>query len=130
MAKGIGNGAPLAAVVTTPEIAKTLTQKVHFNTYGGNPISSAIGSAVLDVIKNENIQQRAHELGTHLLTRLRKLQQNHSVLGDVRGRGLMLGVELVKNRNTLEPATEETAAVFERCKVYKKIFFFVFTRFH
>jgi alanine-glyoxylate transaminase/(R)-3-amino-2-methylpropionate-pyruvate transaminase len=73
-AKGIGNGAPLAAVITTPKIAQVLTQKVHFNTYGGNPISSAIGSAVLDVIKNEKIQQNAHEVGTHFFEQLGKLK--------------------------------------------------------
>jgi alanine-glyoxylate transaminase/(R)-3-amino-2-methylpropionate-pyruvate transaminase len=116
MAKGIGNGAPLGAVITTPEIAASFSKKTHFNTYGGNPVSTAIGSAVLDVIEKENIQSRAHELGTHLKQGLLELQKKHPLIGDVRGKGLMLGVELVKDRNTLEPAAAETAHVFERAK--------------
>jgi alanine-glyoxylate transaminase/(R)-3-amino-2-methylpropionate-pyruvate transaminase len=74
MAKGIGNGAPLAAVVTRPEIAQALTKRIHFNTYGGNPIGAAIGSAVLDVIKKDNIQQNALELGNYLKNGLLKLK--------------------------------------------------------
>jgi len=115
-AKGIGNGAPLAAVITTPEIAASVAKKIHFNTYGGNPVSSAIGSAVLDVIKNEKIQENADKIGNHLLTRMRELQKKYPLIGDVRGRGLMLGMELVKDHKTLDPAAEETAKVFERAK--------------
>lgn len=116
MAKGIGNGTPLAAVVTKPEIAQALTKRVHFNTYGGNPVSSAIGSAVLDVIKNENIQKNAHEVGSYLKERLLALKKNHSLIGDVRGRGLMLGVEFVRDHKTLEPANTETAKIVERAR--------------
>nr|CAG4716034.1 unnamed protein product [Naegleria fowleri] len=116
MAKGIGNGTPLAAVVTTPEIAKTVAQKIHFNTYGGNPVSSAIGRAVLRVIDKENLQKNSLDMGNLLLDGFRKLQQKYPIIGDVRGKGLMLGMELVKDRTTLEPAKEETAKVFERCK--------------
>ncbi|KAL9656380.1 hypothetical protein ABK040_005146 [Willaertia magna] len=116
MAKGIGNGTPLAAVVTTPEIAKTLAQKIHFNTYGGNPVSSAIGRAVLRVIDKEQLQKNSLETGNLLINGLNKLKEKYPIIGDVRGKGLMLGVELVKDRKTLEPAKEETARVFERCK--------------
>ena len=116
MAKGIGNGTPLAAVVTTPEIAKTISQKIHFNTYGGNPVSSAIGRAVLRVIDAEKLQQNSLETGKLLIEGFLKLQAKYPVIGDVRGKGLMLGMELVKDRKTLEPAKEETAKVFERCK--------------
>lgn len=116
MAKGIGNGAPLGCVVTTPKIAATLKQRLHFNTYGGNPVSMAQGLATLNVILEENIQQRARQIGAHLSSGLRELAQRHSLIGDVRGQGLMLGVELVKNRESKDPATAETAAVFERCK--------------
>eukprot|EP01114_Cavostelium_apophysatum_P024778 TRINITY_DN982_c0_g1_i1.p1 TRINITY_DN982_c0_g1~~TRINITY_DN982_c0_g1_i1.p1 ORF type:complete len:487 (+),score=125.08 TRINITY_DN982_c0_g1_i1:17-1477(+) len=116
MAKGIGNGAPLAAVVTRPEIAQALTKRIHFNTYGGNPVSAAIGSAVLDVVKNENIQQKAHEIGTHLIQNLKQLQKKHPLIGDVRGRGLMLGVEFVRDQKTLEPANTETQAIIEKAR--------------
>jgi len=116
MAKGIGNGAPLAAVITRPEIAQSLTRKIHFNTYGGNPISCAIGSAVLDVIQEEKLQQRSHEVGGHLKEGLMKLQSKYPIMGDVRGQGLMLGVEFVKDQKTLAPGSEECVHVFERAK--------------
>jgi len=116
MAKGIGNGAPLAAVVTTPEIAAAFATKSHFNTYGGNPVVSAIGGAVLDVLKEDNIQAKALKLGNRLLDGLRQLQKKYPLLGDVRGRGLLIGVEFVKDLKSLEPATAECAAVHERAR--------------
>ncbi len=116
MAKGIGNGAPLGAVMTTPEIARVMSQRLHFNTFGGNPVSMAQGIATLDVILEENIQQRAKDIGAYLRQGLDKLMSRHDVVGDVRGQGLMLGVELVEDRTTKEPAAAKTAAVFERCK--------------
>ncbi len=116
MAKGIGNGCPLAAVVTTPEIARSLASRIHFNTFGGNPVSCAQGRAVLRVIENEGLQANCLDLGAYLTTGFNKLAEKHSIIGQVRGKGLMLGVELVKDRATKEPAKEECAAVFERCK--------------
>ena len=116
MAKGIGNGAPLAAFVTRPEISKTLTNRIHFNTYGGNPVSMAQGLATLEVIDDEQIQQKALNIGGHLKGRLTALQQKHSMIGDVRGMGLMLGVELVKDRTSKEPAKAEAATVVELAK--------------
>ncbi len=116
MAKGIGNGAPLAAVVTTPEIAGTLASRIHFNTYGGNPVSCAMGRAVLEVIEKEGLQKHSLELGGYFIEGLNKLAGKYDVIGDVRGKGLMLGVELVKDRQTKEPATAECAQVFERAK--------------
>lgn len=116
MAKGIGNGAPLAAVVTTPQIAQTLTQRIHFNTFGGNPVCCAIGQAVLEVIDREGLQENSRIVGGHLLAGLRALQKKHSLIGDVRGMGLMLGVELVKDAKTREPAKAECIAVFERAR--------------
>ena len=116
MAKGIGNGAPLGAVVTTPEIAASLTAKIHFNTYGGNPISCAMGKAVLEVIENEGLQKNSLDRGGELLTGLNGLMEKHNIIGDVRGRGLMIGAELVKDRTTKEPATAECTQVFERAK--------------
>ncbi len=116
MAKSIGNGAPLAAVVTTPEIAATLAQRIHFNTFGGNPVSCAIGKAVLEVIDREHLQAKCLELGHHLLAGMRKLMDKHPVIGDVRGTGLMVAMEFVKDRATKEPAKEACAQFFERCK--------------
>lgn len=116
MAKGIGNGAPLGAVVTTPEIAAALAQRIHFNTFGGNPVVSAQGMAVLEVIEREHLQANALEVGNLLLGGLNRLREKHNVIGDVRGKGLMLGIELVKDRITKEPAKVECAQILETCK--------------
>lgn len=116
MAKGIGNGFPLGAVVTTPKIAQSLTGKVHFNTFGGNPVASAVGKAVLEVIEKENLQANALKLGKYLLASLNKLQQKHKLIGDVRGKGLLLGIEMVKSRATKTPASAECAQVVETAK--------------
>ncbi len=116
MAKGIGNGCPLAAVVTTPEIARSLASRIHFNTFGGNPVSCAQGRAVLRVIEKEGLQANCLELGAYLTEGFERLAEKHSLIGQVRGKGLMLGVELVKDRSTKEPARDECAFVFERCK--------------
>jgi alanine-glyoxylate transaminase/(R)-3-amino-2-methylpropionate-pyruvate transaminase len=116
LAKGIGNGAPLAAVVTTPKIAAVLTQKVHFNTFGGNPVVSAIGKAVLEVIEREKLQANSLELGAYILAGLEKLKAKHPIVGDVRGLGLMLGIEFVKDRATKQPGREECAQVVENAR--------------
>lgn len=97
MAKAIANGFPFAAVVTRPEIAKVVGS--YFNTYGGNPIGCAVASAVLDVIKEEKLQENAHRVGTHILQRLAKLRdQLPQIVGDVRGKGLMIGMEMVTDQ--------------------------------
>lgn len=116
MAKGIGNGTPLAAVVTTPEIAAVLTQKVHFNTFGGNPVACAAGQAVLEVIAREKTQANCRELGGHLRAGLARLQAKYPVIGDVRGAGLLLALEFVRDRTTKEPAREACAQVFENAR--------------
>jgi alanine-glyoxylate transaminase/(R)-3-amino-2-methylpropionate-pyruvate transaminase len=116
MAKGIGNGCPLAAVVTTPKIAETLSRRIHFNTFGGNPVVCAQGKAVLEVIEREGLQAHALEIGGRLMAGLEKLKGRHEIVGDVRGKGLMLGMELVKDRSTKEPAKAECAEVVERCR--------------
>jgi alanine-glyoxylate transaminase/(R)-3-amino-2-methylpropionate-pyruvate transaminase len=116
MAKGIGNGAPLGAVVTTPKIAQALSQRIHFNTFGGNPVVCAQGMAVLEVIDREKLQENALNIGNHLLGGLNRLKEKHNLIGDVRGKGLLLGIELVKDRTTKEPAKAECAEVLERCK--------------
>ncbi len=116
MAKGIGNGVPLAAVSTRMEIAKTLTQRTHFNTFGGNPVAMAAGLAVLDVIDEDGLQENSKIVGTRLINGLKKLQQTHPLIGDVRGMGLMIGVELVRDRKTREPAKQETLDVLEHAR--------------
>jgi alanine-glyoxylate transaminase/(R)-3-amino-2-methylpropionate-pyruvate transaminase len=116
MAKGIGNGCPLAAVVTTPQIAAVLSKKIHFNTFGGNPVVCAMGKAVLEVIEREKLQENSLKLGQRVLAGLEKLKAKYEIIGDVRGKGLMLGIELVKDRATKEPAKAECAQVIENCR--------------
>ena len=116
MAKGIGNGAPLGACVTRPEVARMMKNRVHFNTFGGNPISMTQGLATLEVIDSEGIRENALKVGGHLKARLIDLQERHALIGEVRGMGLMLGVELVRDRASKEPASTETADLLELCK--------------
>jgi alanine-glyoxylate transaminase/(R)-3-amino-2-methylpropionate-pyruvate transaminase len=116
MAKGIGNGAALAAVVTTPAIAQALTSRIHFNTFGGNPVTCTQGRAVLQVIEEEGIQANAARIGTLLKAGFDALERKYDIIGDVRGLGLMLGIELVKDRTSKAPAKEECIRVFERCR--------------
>ncbi|XP_065843549.1 5-phosphohydroxy-L-lysine phospho-lyase-like isoform X2 [Oscarella lobularis] len=116
--KPMGNGHPVAAVVTTEKIAQAFASRgvSYFNTYGGNPVSATIAQAVLDVIRRENLQEHAHKLGKYLLGELRKLKEKHQLIGDVRGVGLMVGIELVTDRETLEPARKEASAVVSEMK--------------
>ena len=116
MAKGIGNGCPLAAVVTTAKIAETAARRIHFNTFGGNPVVCAQGKAVLEVIEREKLQANSLKTGGHLFAGLEKLKARHNIIGDVRGKGLMLGIELVKDRASKEPAKAECAEVVEKCR--------------
>ena len=112
MGKPIGNGHPLAAVVTTPELAARFANGMeYFNSFGGNPVSMAVGLAVLDVIESEGLQAKALETGDYMLTRFGEMADRHPLIGDVRGRGLFSGIELVRDRATLEPATEEAGRI-------------------
>ena len=115
MAKGMGNGHPLGAVVTTRAIAESYrTQGYFFSSAGGSPVSSVVGLTVLDVLRDEGLQDNAKRVGDYLKSRLTELAERHPLIGAVHGAGLYLGVELVRDRVTLEPATEETAAICER----------------
>jgi alanine-glyoxylate transaminase/(R)-3-amino-2-methylpropionate-pyruvate transaminase len=116
LAKGIANGCPMAAVVTTPAIAAVVARKIHFNTFGGNPVACAQAMSTLEVIEKENLQGNALRVGRHLLAGLEKLKSKHEIIGDVRGQGLMLGMELVKDRLTKEPAKTECAQIVESCR--------------
>ena len=117
MGKPIGNGHPIGAVVTTAEIAASFANGMEFfNTFGGNPVSCAVGMAVLDVIEEEGLQRRALRVGRYLAAGFEELGKRCTMIGDVRGLGLFMGVEMVRDRETLEPATEETSRLIEQSK--------------
>ncbi|MFH1861666.1 MAG: aspartate aminotransferase family protein, partial [bacterium] len=116
MAKGIGNGIPLGAVTSTKEIAAPLGDKFFFNTFGGNPVSMAQGLAVLDEIDQQKLQENSQKIGELLLDGFRRLQSQHEIIGEVRGMGLMLGIELVKSRQSREAAKEAATQVLELAK--------------
>lgn len=117
LGKPIGNGHPLGAVVTTREVAASFdTGMEFFSTFGGNTVSCAVGLAVLDVIERERLQEHAQRVGSHLLAGLRGQLEKHPVVGDVRGLGLFVGVELVRDRATREPAAAEASYVVNRLR--------------
>jgi len=117
LGKPIGNGHPMGAVVTTREIAEAFDNGMeYFNTFGGNPVSCAIGLAVLDVIEEEGLREHALKVGTRLRETLAGLAAGHALVGDVRGLGLFIGVELVRDREFLEPATEEASEVINEMR--------------
>ncbi|XP_030625918.1 alanine--glyoxylate aminotransferase 2, mitochondrial isoform X1 [Chanos chanos] len=117
MAKGIANGFPMGALVTTPEIASSFAKGVHFNTFGGNPVACAIASSVLDTIKEDRTQEKSAEVGTYLLIELAKLRDKYEIIGDVRGKGLQIGVEMVKDKASKDPLPPEAMSqIFEDTK--------------
>lgn len=116
MAKGIGNGFPLGAVVARREVAESVAKKFFFNTYGANPVSCAAGRAVLRVIDQEGLQANSAKVGEQMKAVLERLHQKHEIVGDVRGHGLMLAIELVTDRKSKAPATKETAEIFEKTR--------------
>ena len=117
LGKPMGNGHPLGAVITTPQVAASFrTGMEYFNTFGGNPVSCAAGLAVLDVIREEGLQANALAVGDRLRAGLERLKGRYPLLGDVRGLGLFLGVELVRDRRTLEPADAEASYIVERLR--------------
>jgi 4-aminobutyrate aminotransferase-like enzyme/Ser/Thr protein kinase RdoA (MazF antagonist) len=117
LGKPIGNAFPLAAVVTTQEIAGSFANGMEFfSTFGGNPVACAAGLAVLDVLRDEALQDRALRVGKYWMTELQKLQECHRLIGDVRGSGLFLGIDLVRDRETREPATEQADYVVNRLR--------------
>lgn len=117
LGKPIGNGHPIAAVVTTAEIAARFNNGMEFfSTFGGNTVSCAVGLTVLDVVQEEQLQAHALEVGSYLIEGLRPLQDQFEIVGDVRGSGLFLGIELVRDRETLEPAAEEASFISNRMR--------------
>ena len=117
MGKPLGNGHPIGAVVTTPDIAATFDNGMeYFSTFGGNTVSCAVGIAVLDVLRDEGLQSHALRVGARMLSGLRPLVDRHELVGDVRGSGFFLGVELVRDRATLDPAGSEASYVANRLR--------------
>jgi 4-aminobutyrate aminotransferase-like enzyme/Ser/Thr protein kinase RdoA (MazF antagonist) len=115
VAKAMGNGHPLGAVVTSRAVAEAYRRGGYFfSSTGGSPVSCVVGLAVLDAMRNEGLQENARTVGEHLRRRLLQLAERHPLIGTVHGHGLYLGVELIRDRATLEPATEETAAICQR----------------
>lgn len=118
MGKPMGNGHPVSAVVTTVEIAQSVKENgfEYFNTFGGNPVSCATVSAVLDVMEQKKLREHATRVGNHLLNSLRQLALKHPIIGDVRGVGLFIGIELVEDKDTKTPATAKAKLVVSRMK--------------
>jgi 4-aminobutyrate aminotransferase-like enzyme/Ser/Thr protein kinase RdoA (MazF antagonist) len=117
LGKPIGNGISMGAVVTTPAIVASLMKETDFfSTTGGNPVSCAAGLAVLDVLEEEGLQERAARVGAKLRSLIEELAGQHPLIGEVRGAGLFIGVELVRDRSTLEPAAEEARTVVNRMR--------------
>ena len=117
LGKPVANGFPLGVVVTTEEIARSFDNGMEFfSTFGGNPVACAAGLAVLDVVRDEGLQQRALEVGTNLIAVLRMMMEEHRLLGDVRGSGLFLGVELVLDRSSGEPAPAQAKYLVNRLR--------------
>ncbi len=116
MAKGIGNGYPLAAVVTTDAIAQTLTGRLHINTFAGDPLAMVQGHKTLEILLRQHTQEHCQQIGQILREGLHTLAERHESIGDIRGRGLMIGVELVESRETKAPASAKTLDTLERCR--------------
>ncbi len=116
IAKGLGNGLPIGALVTKKEIAESMAGKFLFHTYGANPVSCAAARAVLQVIKDDDLITNAKKVGAKIHEGLQQMKAHYDIIGDVRGRGFMQAIELVKDPVSKEPAPEHTAFVFERTR--------------
>jgi len=112
MGKPMGNGHPLAGLMARADIIDSFGRQVrYFNTFGGNPVSCAAGMAVLDVIKGEGLQRNAHATGAYLKAGFERLAGKHALIGDVRGAGFFIGVEMVSDRHDKTPATQQTTRI-------------------
>ena len=117
LGKSIGNGHPLSVVITKKNIAQAFNNGMeYFNSFGGNPVSCEVGQAVLEIIEQEELQKNAHETGTYLLDGLKDIQNKYNIIGDVRGRGLFIGIELIKNFDKMVSAPDETELVVNQMK--------------
>ncbi len=116
MAKGFGNGAAIGAVLMKSEDADSLKGKMYFNTFGGDPMQTAQAKATMDIIAEEKLIDNAREMGARIVDGLNEMAKTHELIGDVRGRGLLLGIEMVKDRKSKEFATDEAARFMDMCK--------------
>jgi 4-aminobutyrate aminotransferase-like enzyme len=117
MGKPMGNGHPLAATITKREIIDKFADKTsYFNTFGGNPVSCSAGLAVLEILERENLQKNALDVGTYLIEGIRSIQKDCNIIGDVRGSGFFIAVELVEDRESRNPATNEAINVVNQLK--------------
>jgi 4-aminobutyrate aminotransferase-like enzyme len=116
MAKGFGSGIPIGGFISRPEIAADYTVTDAFATFGGNPLSCAAAVAVIEIIQEENYLEKAAKLGAHLKKKMEELKETHKIVGEVRGQGMMLGVELVRDQVTKEPAVQEMLTIMEVCR--------------
>jgi 4-aminobutyrate aminotransferase-like enzyme len=116
MAKGIASGFPLGGFIARPEIADSFQPGEHLSTFGGNPVACAAAVATLDVITDEKLCENSARLGEWMLRRVGTLAQAHPVIAEVRGRGLMIGIELVETRDTMAPATDRAVKVRAACR--------------
>uniref|UniRef100_T1J015 Uncharacterized protein n=1 Tax=Strigamia maritima TaxID=126957 RepID=T1J015_STRMM len=118
MGKPMGNGHPVSAVITTQEVATSFANSgiEYFNTFGGNPVSCAIANAVMDVIEKEKLRENARDVGIYTINLLQNLKQNHCLIGDIRGEGLFIGVELVLDQKTKLPAIAEAQHIVTRMR--------------
>ena len=116
MAKGMGNGIPIGGIITTSEIAECHRGLIHFSTYGGNPVSTTQARLVIETIEKRGYRQNTKKIGDYLKEKFLELQEKHKIIGEVRGMGLMLGIELVKDRKTKEPAAKEMLRMMNLCK--------------
>jgi 4-aminobutyrate aminotransferase-like enzyme len=117
MGKPMGNGYPLAAVAARADLIEHFRSRVmYFNTFGGNPVACAVGNAVLDVMERDDLIEHARKTGDYIRQRFSELAERHTLIGDIRGHGLWIGVELVHDRDSKQPATEETRTVVNRMK--------------
>jgi 4-aminobutyrate aminotransferase-like enzyme len=116
MAKGMGNGIPLGGVTCTKEVAESMREKVHFNTYGGNPISMMAGLSVVECIEKNNYVHNAKVMGDRLAAGFDKLVRDHKIVGEHRGKGLMRGLEIVKDKERREAAPQHVQKMMELCK--------------
>jgi 4-aminobutyrate aminotransferase-like enzyme len=114
-AKGMANGMPIGATMTRPEIAASF-QGLQISTFGGNPVTSVAAKATIDLIEEDRLMDNAAVVGAYFRQRLEELQHKHSLIGDVRGMGLLQALELVRDRNSKEPAPQETAQFMEECR--------------
>ncbi|MFQ5664101.1 MAG: aspartate aminotransferase family protein, partial [Terriglobia bacterium] len=114
-AKGMANGVPVGATIARPEIADAF-QGLTISTFGGNPVTAVAARATIEVIEEENLRENTHSVGSYLRQKLEELQQKYPLIGDVRGMGLMQALELVKDRQSKEPAAQELLQLMERCK--------------